>query len=408
MFHPLINLLLTFGLIVFLLRKKVPLGWVMMAGALTLGLLFQVSIGAQLQTVRRAIISPVFLQLGIALNIIMFLEHILRTKGYLNRILNALRVLIPNSKINIAILPALLGLLPSPGGVLFSAPLVAEAGRDLTMTAEEQGLINYWFRHVWEYFLPLYPSIILAAQILGVPVGTVSLTLAIFFPISIALGFWLIISKLPAPASRPVIASGAEKKRALGELLSGVWPVLLTVWLVLSFQWDVGLTVTGVIIVLLLLNRYRRDDLRTLWKEAFAVPLIYLIAGVLVFKEMLQTSGVVEWLPQYLRGLGIPDLLIVVCLTFAVGLGVGVTQAFVAATFPLLLGIIGRGAALKPGLLILAYVSGYAGVLLSPAHFCFALSIDYFEADLLTFWRKLMLPVGLILGLAILLAWFWK
>jgi integral membrane protein (TIGR00529 family) len=408
MFHPLLNLLLTFGLIVLLLRKKVTLGWVMMAGALALGLLFQVSIAEQLQAVRRAIISPVFLQLGVALNIIMFLEHILRTKGYLNRTLDALRILVPNSKINIAILPAFLGLLPSPGGVIFSAPLVAEIGSDLTMTAEDKGLINYWFRHVWEYFLPFYPGIILASQILSVPLGTVSLTLAAFFLISITAGFWLIIGRIPAPTALPVLAPRSDKSRALRQLLGGVWPVLLTVLVILIFHWDVGLTVAGVIAVLLLLNRYRRADLQILWKEAFAVSIVYLIAGVLIFKEMLQASGVVEWLPQYLRGLGIPDLFIIICLTFAVGFAVGMTQGYVAATFPLLVGIIGSGASLKPGLLILAYVSGYAGVLLSPTHFCFALSINYFKADLLTFWRRLLWPVGLILGSAILFAWFWK
>ena len=116
---------------------------------------------------------------------------------------------------------------------------------------------------------------------------------------------------------------------------------------------------------------------------------------------MLQVSGVVTWLPKYLHSVGIPDLLVVICLTSFVGFATGMSQAYIGATFPLLTGIIGMGAAVKPGMLILAYLSGFVGLMISPIHLCFMLTVNYFKADLLKVWRRIILPELALLMVAI-------
>ena len=303
-----------------------------------MGLLFKVSISDQLVTVKRAIISQEFLQLGIALNTIVFLEHILRTKGYLNKTLGALRRLIPNIKINMMLLPAFLGLLPSPGGALFSAPLVAEAGKELDLSPELKSRVNYWFRHIWEYFFPLYPGIILSAQILAVPVARISQIMSWFIFICIIIGYLFIMRRLKVPLANEEPISFTERKRYLQELLAGIWPVIAIVLVVLIFHADVGLTVIGFIVLLLFLNRYRLMELKTLWRESFSLSLIYLIAGILFFKEMLGTSGVVEWLPGYLQGIGIPNLLVVVSLPFLVAFLSGSLASIYRSYFSFVIG----------------------------------------------------------------------
>jgi hypothetical protein len=47
-------------------------------------------------------------------------------------------------------------------------------------------------------------------------------------------------------------------------------------------------------------------------------------------------------------------------------------------------------------LLAFAYVSGFAGILLSPAHLCLALTADYFKAELKDVYRILILPVAVV------------
>ena len=43
-------------------------------------------------------------------------------------------------------------------------------------------------------------------------------------------------------------------------------------------------------------------------------------------------------------------------------------------------------------LILFAYVSGFCGILLSPAHLCLALTADYFKAELRDVYRILILP----------------
>lgn len=86
---------------------------------------------------------------------------------------------------------------------------------------------------------------------------------------------------------------------------------------------------------------------------------------------------------------------------FVVGLLTGVNQAFVAISFPLLVPVIGTG---TPDMVLLtfAYVSGFAGILLSPAHLCLALTADYFKAEMRDVYRILIWPVAAVFGAALL------
>lgn len=409
MLHPAVNILLTFVLIIIMLRQKVQTGWVMLSAGIVLGVLFRVDLSGQLLTLKRAIISPVFLRLGVALNIIMFLEHVMRTKGYLNKTVAALKTIVPSSKINLMILPAFLGLLPSPGGAMFSAPLVVEAGKGLSLSPEDQSLINYWFRHVWEFFIPMYPGIILASQLLEIPIGKLSLMLSLFFFIAVPLGYLLYIRKIePTHGLKEAAVATDVNRSGLFDLWTGIWPVVAIVFTVLIFKTDVSLTVIAVLILLLIMNHYKIPDLKKLWKESFSLSIILLIAGILFFKEMLDTSGVITWLPAYLKSLGVPDLLVLVCLTFFVAFAIGLSQGYVAATFPLLIGIIGTGQQLNSGALVLAYISGFVGIMLSPVHLCLFLTVDYFKADLIKVWRRVVFPGAVFLLSALLLAVIWK
>jgi hypothetical protein len=54
--------------------------------------------------------------------------------------------------------------------------------------------------------------------------------------------------------------------------------------------------------------------------------------------------------------------------------------------------------AMFPGLLALAFGSGFAGVMLSPLHLCLVLTREYFNADITKVYRLLWLPSLLVLA----------
>lgn len=98
----------------------------------------------------------------------MIFEHLLGQENYLGKMLTGLRGLIRDQRTVMAILPAFIGLMPSAGGAHFSAPLVGQAAEGTAINSDEKSFINYYYRHVWEYFLPLYPGVLLTSRLSGI------------------------------------------------------------------------------------------------------------------------------------------------------------------------------------------------------------------------------------------------
>src|SRR4030042_3501835 len=150
-----------FALILVLLRKKLNIGIVMSIAASALFLFYQMSPASILQTCRCAVLNDVTLKLVVALSFIRMFELILREHNVLTEMMGTVKAVLKNRKLVTVSMPLLMGLITSVGGAYFSAHMVAEATHDISMSPEEKGFVNYWFRHPWEYILPLYPGILL-------------------------------------------------------------------------------------------------------------------------------------------------------------------------------------------------------------------------------------------------------
>jgi hypothetical protein len=114
----------------------------------------------------------------------------------------------------------------------------------------------------------------------------------------------------------------------------------------------------------------------------------------------LETSGALEAIGRIVEPHGASGYLLLFGAPFAVGLLTGVNQAFVAISFPLLAPIIGKGQA-DMVLFLFAYVSGFVGILLSPAHLCLAFTADYFKADLRDIYKILVWPASVVFAAAL-------
>jgi len=134
----LIKVLIVFVLIIVLIIRRMNLGLIMLAGSFLLALLFSVWPLGWLQIAFYSAIDYSTITLLLSLIIIQFLEGTLRRSGLLQEMVSALKKLIPDHRIVMAILPAFLGFLPSAGGALFSAPLVEEESKGIEIKAEKK------------------------------------------------------------------------------------------------------------------------------------------------------------------------------------------------------------------------------------------------------------------------------
>jgi hypothetical protein len=377
-----------FLLIVVLLRLRLNLGWVMLIAAAVLGLLTGVAPLRLVPIAFRSLIAPDAVSLILALALIMVLENILRKTGTLQTLVGSLQRLLGDNRAVMALMPAIIGILPSAGGARFSAPMVEESSNGCLMAAERKSFVNYWFRHIWEYVSPLYPGFILAATVAGISMGSLFRWQFLFPPTVLAAGIvygFRGVAATPHPRSQ-------ERARDIGRFALSFAPIAVVMVLVIAVGVNIALALTGVVIVLLVAHRYTPARIVATVRESMSLKTLFMVAGVLVFRGVMEASGVVDTLPGTMKQAGVPVVLILFAMPFVVGLITGITVAYVGATFPLLLPLIGGVGHPDMPLLAFAFAAGFAGVMFSPVHLCLVLTRDYFKSALSPIYRTMAVP----------------
>lgn len=376
---------LIFVLIVLLLRKKWNIGYVMLTASGVLALSYLMPPESMLRTVKDAIKDPVTIKLAVALTSIRVFELILREKNILTDMMDLSKALLKNKRAVIVSMPLLIGLLPSVGGAYFSAPMVAESTKGMKMSKEEKGFLNYWFRHPWEYILPLYPGIVLATAISGIEMRHLILANLSY---AVMIGITGFLFSMKKAKGRYIEPQPVSKNKALSFM-----PIAVVLLMVVLLHIELHSALLIAIAGLLVLYRYNLKGILRALRYGASVDVIVLIIGVMLFKETMEASGSVKNISVFFTQKGIPLMPMLFFLPFLTGILTGLTVGFVGSTFPLLLSLM-----IEPSLAAVsfAFASGFIGVLLSPVHVCLVLTREYFKADLWGMYKK-MLPASLII-----------
>src|SRR3990172_9383146 len=394
----LIKITATFAVIVLLLRRRWNLGLVMLVASLVLGVLYRIGPLEQGKVVFQSSIDEVTVKLLSALLLIMVLENVIRKRGLLRMMTDSLSRVARDRRISMAVLPGVIGLLPSAGGAAFSAPMVQEAAGGSAITPERRAFINYWFRHIWEYISPLYPGFLLAAAVTGTPINKFLLS-QLPLPLTVVgVGALLGFRGMPAQQERT-----KSDLKEIKTLFITLLPITVSIILVVFFKMRLAIAMAGIVAAMLLLYRYSLREVLATLRESLSLNVLLMVVGIMVFKGMLEASGAIEALPLFFQRSGLPVGVVVFALPFLAGLLTGLTVGFVGATFPIITAMFGGHPGL--GAVTFAFASGFAGIMLSPTHLCLLLTIRYFNGDLAGVYRLLYLPVFLVLAVGLLLFW---
>ncbi|MEG6523380.1 DUF401 family protein [Desulfotomaculum sp. 1211_IL3151] len=390
---PLIKVFLVFFLIIVLLRKKVGLGATMMAATFVLGTFFGLNPLVTSQQLFLTLLDPSTMGLILSLVLIMILESIMRQTGMLRTMTDSIFELPWNPRLLIVSIPAIIGLLPSAGGARFSAPLVDQATRNRSFTPEKRVFINYWFRHMWEFSLPLYPGLLLSAHISGISLSAILMWQWPFSIVFAILGYWYVfhIGQAKDDPSDPACSKTNRVFANLLKIGSLTWPLWVTVMLVLLHV-QIALSLTIVLLLLIIQKKY---SLRSVWQtllEPLTLRIVLLTWGTMAFKDVLEVSGAVEQVSSAFNNIGIHPIAALILLPLLIGILTGLVQACIGVSFPLVMALVEPSASY----VMLAYVAGVSGVMLSPVHLCFILTVEYFKADFIKSYRPLFVPTLLI------------
>ena len=418
----LVKVLGAFILILTLNRLKTPLSLALVIGGLGLGLAMDMPLADIARAMAKSVIDPQVLALIVIVAVILVLSRLMSESGQLDRIVTSFTHVIRGERIAGAVMPALIGLLPMPGGALFSAPMVDSACKNSQVEPEIKTVINYWFRHIWETWWPLYPGVVLAVSLLAVEPWRFILFQAPMTLFAALAGALCLLRRLPA--SRPNPGSEKEARGSWRDFLREVRPITLLVFTVPAvtlFELITGVNLPAMTSIFLGLglclawiirqNRIAPAQAAKAVANRTSATLILIVIGVMAFKGVLIDSQAVAGIQVELVHYGIPPLLVLMVVPFLSGMVTGIAIAFVGSSFPLIVPLIAQ----KQGLdylahASLAYAFGYMGMMLSPVHICFLVTNRFFSSSLLKSYRYLaptalvfLAPVLAILGLIILL-----
>lgn len=380
--------------ILILLRLRWNLGLVLLLASALTALLFGLAIDDMLRDALSATLDLLTLRLVAIVLLITFLGEVLGSTLQLEGLIRSLTGLVADRRWLLALLPMLIGMLPMVGGAMFSAPLVEEASQGLGTSRERRTFVNYWFRHSLEPVFPLYPSLVLAAGLMGVPVQVLTVTQWPLFLAAVVGGilFGLLgIHQTGTPGERV-----AGRKETWALLLRSIWPILLVVLLSVGLKLDL---ILSLLVTILLLIAFHRPGPRQLVALARRMPLstVPIIFGAMIFRRILETSSAVEAASGTLATVGIPLPLIVFAVPMMAGLLTGLAVAAFAIGFPIVFPLCGPNL-MATGYGFVAFAGGFVGMMLSPMHLCLALTRAYFKAQWGGIYKRLV-PAAILVAL---------
>ncbi|WP_279117768.1 DUF401 family protein [Fusobacterium varium] len=375
-----VKLVIIFTGIVFFIKLKKPLYISILVGAVISIVLYKIPVITSLQLAFKSCTSRDTISLVLAFYTITYVQRMMEKRGHLLLAERALDNIFNSRRINAMIAPFVIGLLPSAGAVLIAAPIVQNASGDY-LTREEQTFVTSYYRHISEAFLPTYSSILLALDLSGVDMTKFVVGMLPMIVVLFVLGYIFYVKKIPKSTG---ISQSKNKKEDILNLIISLWPIAVTIMIILTMKIPVYMAVIPVIIVSALLNKFSVDELIPMIKTAFETKLIVSTVMIMIFKELLTFTGVIERLPEYFEKLPIHPA-VIFSLIFVIGTLVAGSQAIIALALPLAFATIPNGGL---ALMILLMCMTYIAMQVSPTHICLAIVTEAFDISFIELVKK--------------------
>jgi integral membrane protein (TIGR00529 family) len=400
-------------------RFRLHLSLSLLFGALVLGLWMGMDPLHWLQTAFLSMTRFQTVSLVLIVGLILVLSRIMDGAGQMHRLVESFTRLTRDPRIIGSVMTAMIGLLPMPGGALFSAPLVETSLSGKGVSPEQKTLLNYWFRHVWEYWWPLYPGVVLAVALLKVETWVYILYMAPLTLISVIAGVLFILrpmGKIRADGTGSF--SWASFKQFLWEMMP-ILVVILVIALTAGVTKVLGflgfpVKVSGAVSILpglvaaivwvCAVNRVPRMKIQSAFLDRTLFPMLFLVLAVMVFQGTLTESQAVMKIRDELAVYNVPILLVIALMPFLSGFITGLAVGFVGLSFPLVIPMFPANPLFDyMAYAALAYTFGYMGMMLSPVHLCFLVTKDFYKAGLLKSYPRLLLSALSVMAAVLIL-----
>lgn len=403
-----VGIILAFVLILIFAAKGVHLGLALSLGTIAAAIFQPLTIGGFFHVILAEIFNANTLQLIVAICLISGLGRVMKESGDLDLVVDSLAAIFRSDRLLCMLIPALFGTLLVPGGAIMSAPLVEQSAVQLKLSNARLSALNLFFRHIPNSIYPLYPSIILTSELLGLDRLAILKNTMFVMAVGSTTAYFLFFRG--AEAQR---AADKPRERRLGpsirSLCLGFSPVLIMLITLVVFDLPFYLAAALGVAVALARglapeNRVRGwfQQLLRFFREWVDYKVVLLMVGIMAFKGIVAYSGVITSTLHTVLQNGVALPLIILGMSVTIAFAVGMHQAATGILVPVFASLFPVGA-IGPYASLL-YFSVLFGYLVSPLHLCLTISNHYFRVSLWEVYQELFWPLFSVLVTALL--WF--
>jgi hypothetical protein len=408
----LIGVIIAFILVIFLIRKKFNFGLSLILGSFIISIfsLSKVPLIDIFKGFSKALIYDFdenafdfqTIELAILLTLIYILAKTMQQTGAINKMIKSLRTIFYKGG-TLGVIPAVYGLMPVPGGALFSAPLIDEEGKKFNLKQNQKNFLNVWWRHIW---FPIYPVSSAMLLIIGSKFSNIGIYELIIanFPAFIA---FIIIGIIYIRLYIKKISNFKEKPKkdynGLVFLIPPIIPIIVYIVIFILFylvgfedanRFQRVIFVIGVLVSFLVLYILLKIELRQyleILKKSISLNLALAIVGIMIFREIFEVSKANQIITESVSMLSFPPILILILIPLILGFLTGYNFGAIALSYFLVQPFFELINVNIVGLTSIIFISSLVGYLISPIHLCNVVSSDYLKTDT-TRMYKMYLP----------------
>jgi len=396
--EPIIKISIVLIVMVIIISRKIDLTYALLAGIVLTGILFNHGFGI-LNDLYLTITDITVLKLFIMFFFVFFLSSLLSYSGTLKKMLTAMERVVKDVRVVIITMPFMIGLVPAPSGAILSAPFVEEVGNKAKMKPEKMMVLNYWFRHVTEYINPLMPGVILLLAIIGISFKELFFLNMPIMIFAFLLGYLFYASKL----KNVKLNKEKAKKGDFKKIFNGILPLLIAILLPIIFKIEMVYSLPLAVLLVIIMNKIKLKKMPLLIRKSIKIDIFIMIFLIIIFKNVLEQSKAIEQVANSFIQYGFPPIVLIIVIPLLMGLLTGITFAYVGLGFPLIMPFLKPLGTIDFGFVMLAFVSGFIGVLASPTHLCFSVTQKYFKTSYNKAYKLLMPSLILLFTFALVL-----
>lgn len=376
---------LVFCTIIGILAFGRPLYQAVIGGLLVTAVLFQIPFSEGIHRILMPLTEWSSFSILLIFYCITFLQRVLEARSQIKLAQRDLDRIFNNRRVNASGAPLFIGLLPSAAAMILCSDIVKDATEGY-LKPEEQASAASWFRHIPESSLPTYTTVLLMVSLSGVALTDFLVGMIIPFLTLALIGYVAYLRRLPKETG---VEQNGSKKQACFDLIRHLWALILILVLIIGFGLDVLWAVLIAIIASVIIYRITRAELKKIVVSSFEKRILLNTYLVLVLKEFIAYTGVLNLLPDALAVLPLPPYLIFAVLFFVVAVISGSTAAIAMGT-PLAFAVIPGGMPLVVYLMCITHAASQV----SPTHVCLMVASEYFNVSLGKMIRK-TIPLSL-------------